>query len=142
MPGKKLPESESVANSFQPVKRGKPTRTLTRQLQILQIRIFREINLDRRNGFFCAVDKVMATFESIHPLLIRKVTFLDLTPHQGEWMADFCRRLDTVAEIADMAAVTLNELKVIRVAQSCADKDLKGNYIDLKKVEQSWEKVK
>ena len=65
MPGKKLPESESVANSFQPVKRGKPTRTLTRQLQILQIRIFREINLDRRNGFFCAVDKVMATFERI-----------------------------------------------------------------------------
>ena len=57
-------------------------------------------------------------------------------------MADFCRRLDTVAEIADMAAVTLKELKVIRVAQSCADKDLKGNYIDLKKVEQSWEKVK
>ena len=35
----------------------------------------------------------------------------------------------------------LPELKVIRVAQSCKDKDLKRKLFELKQVEQSWEKV-
>ena len=47
-----------------------------------------------------------------------------------------------MADIADMAAVTLEELKVIRVAQSCSDKGLKRKLFELKKVEQSLEKVK
>ena len=44
---------------------------------------FMEINLDGRDWFFCAVDKVLATFARIHPLLMRKVTYLDLTRMSG-----------------------------------------------------------
>ena len=52
--------------------------------------LFREINLDPRDGFFSSINKVLATFERIHPLLMREVAFLDLTLIQGERMADFC----------------------------------------------------
>ena len=63
---------------------------------------------------------------------MRKVAFLDLTPLQGERMADFCRRLDAVGEVADMEKVSLPKLNVIRVTQSCTDKDLKRKLFELK----------
>ena len=73
--------------------------SLTFQLQQLIIKRFikesllREVNLLSTDGFFCSVKKVLATFEEIHPALLRKVTFMDLLPLQGERTAVICRRM-------------------------------------------------
>lgn len=39
-----------------------------------------DLNLGTRDSFSVAVKKVLGTFQKINPPLMRKVTFLDLTP--------------------------------------------------------------
>ena len=83
--------------------------------------LIREVNQLGWDTFFSSVRKALTTFEKIYTALLRKVTFMDLLPVQGEQMDGFIRRMDTVAEVAEH-----------QIFQVCKDKDLRLKIIELK----------
>ena len=84
----------------------------------------REVNLKVDDSFFTAIRRVTDTFMSIYPMIERKLRFINL---EAERMADTARRLDELAELADMENITTQELTLMKFCAMTTDGELAPN---------------
>ena len=92
MYGARCQNLESLANHFQQLLINK----------LLEDSLAREVELKIGDIFYTAIRRVSNIFKIIHPTFLRKVRFISLELEPWEQAADTARRLDKLAELAEL----------------------------------------
>ena len=100
----------------------------------------REINLDAADSYFMAIKRVTGKLQKIYPLFWQWVKFIQLEPAEGEHPADIARRLDKLAELAELNLIKPEEIILMKFCAMCSDKELRQKICKLE--DQSWGSVK
>ena len=79
------------------------------------------------------VDMLEAEFKSLYPVFNRRVDFFRVRRDQGEVAGDFYRRLAKLGDMADLEAVSKEDLTVFRFIDACEDAHLREKIFDLKR---------
>ena len=66
-----------------------------------------------------AIKRVIDTFTIVHPFFERKIKFIKMEAEQGKRAADTARKLDKLAELAELG--TVNEQELILMKFCCHD---------------------
>ena len=74
---------------------------------------------------------IEAEFLSLYPLFNRRVEFFQTTRSQGEDTGEFLRRLSQLGDMADLEAMSKEELTVFRFIAACSDTRLRDKIFDL-----------
>ena len=72
-------------------------------------------------------------FKTLYPIFNRRVDFFQVKRDQGENTEDFYRRLSKLGDMADLEAITKEELTTFRFIDACNDKRLRDKIFDLKR---------
>ena len=78
------------------------------------------------------IDILEAEFKSLYPIFNRRVDFFQVRRDQGESTADFWQRLTKLGDMADLEAVSKEDLTVFRFIDACEDAHLREKIFDLK----------
>ena len=79
------------------------------------------------------IDMLEAEFKSLYPIFNRRVDFFQVRRDQGESTADFWQRLAKLSDMADLEAVSKEDLTVFRFIDACEDAHLREKIFDLKR---------
>ena len=79
------------------------------------------------------IDVLEGEFRVLYPIFNRRVDFFQVKRDHGEDPEDFFRRLNKLAQMADLEAMTMEELVTFRFIASCEDKQLRKQILDLKR---------
>ena len=130
MYGARCQNLESLANHFQQLLINK----------LLEESLAREVELKIGDIFYTAIRRVSNIFKIIHPTFLRKVRFISLELEPWEQAADTARRLDKLAELAELDNISAQELKLMKFCSLTTDGELKQKICELQ--DKSWENVK
>ena len=67
------------------------------------------------------MDMLEAEFKSLYPIFNRRVDFFQVRKDQGEATRDFWQRLTKLGDMADLEAISKEELTVFRFIDGCED---------------------
>ena len=79
------------------------------------------------------MDILEGEFRTLYPIFNRRVDFFQVKREQGENSEEFLRRLTKLAEMADLGAMSQEELTTFRFIAACDDKRLRDKIFDLKR---------
>ena len=79
------------------------------------------------------IDMLEAEFKSLYPIFNRRVAFFQVRKDQGEATSDFWQRLTRLGDMADLEAVSKEDLTVFRFIDACDDSHLREKIFDLKR---------
>ena len=79
------------------------------------------------------MDVLEGEFRTLYPIFNRRVDFFQVKREQGESPEEFFRRLNKLAQMADLGAMTIEELTTFRFIAACEDKQLRKQIFDLKR---------
>ena len=79
------------------------------------------------------MDVLEGEFRTLYPIFNRRVDFFQVKREQGEESEEFFRRLNKLAQMADLEAMTQEELTTFRFIAACEDKQLRKQIFDLKR---------
>ena len=78
------------------------------------------------------IDMLEAEFKSLYPIFNRRVDFFQVRRDQGEATGDFWQRLTKLGDMADLEAVSKEDLTVFQFIDACQDTHLREKIFDLK----------
>ena len=78
------------------------------------------------------LDLLEAEFQSLYPIFNRRVDFFQVRRDQGESAEDFWRGLSKLGDMADLEAMSREDLMAFRFIDACDDKRLREKVFDLK----------
>ena len=79
------------------------------------------------------IDMLEAEFKSLYPVFNRRVDFFQVRRDQGEAAGDFYLRLARLGDMANLEAVSKEDLTVFRFIDACEDTHLREKIFDLKR---------
>ena len=79
------------------------------------------------------LDILEGEFRTLYPIFNRRVNFFQVVREPGENADDYLCRLSSLAEMADLGAMTQKELTTFRFIGSCNDRRLRGKIFQLKR---------
>ena len=79
------------------------------------------------------MDILEGEFRTLYPIFNRRVDFFQVKREQGEEPEEFFRRLNKLAQMADLEEMTQEELTTFRFIAACEDKQLRKQIFDLKR---------
>ena len=79
------------------------------------------------------LDLIEAEFKSLYPVFNRRMNFFQARRDQGEDTNAFLRRISQLADMADLEAMTKEELTVFRFIEACDDHRLRDKIFDLQR---------
>ena len=79
------------------------------------------------------IDMLEAEFKSLYPIFNRRVEFFQVRRDQGEANGGFWMRLTKLRDMADLEAISKEDLTVFRFIDACEDAHLREKIFDLKR---------
>ena len=79
------------------------------------------------------INMLEAEFKSLYPIFNRRVDFFQVRRDQGEATGDFWLRLTKLVDMADLEAVSKEDLTVFRFIDACDDTHLREKIFNLKR---------
>ena len=79
------------------------------------------------------LDILKVEFRMMYPIFNRRVDFFQVVRESGENADDYLRHLTSLAEMADLGAMTQEELTTFRFIWSCNDKHLREQIFQLRR---------
>ena len=84
-------------------------------------------------GSVGCLDVLEGEFRILYPIFNRRVEYFQVTRDQGESSEEFYHRLTRLSDMADLEALSKEELNTFRFLGACNDKVLRNKIFDLKR---------
>ena len=79
------------------------------------------------------LDLLEGEFRILYPIFNRRVEYFQVSREKGESSEEFYRRLSRLSDMADLEAMSKEELNTFRFLGACDDKILRNKIFDLKR---------